>query len=462
MSDEKATSAIPVNRRDLISGTAGVAAAGMLATLPGSAAAATVKPAGDKPGSSPMGVAFETETGNRIYSLPRDHAMHHGDWYKGAEYQETNYFTGFFKDKKTGKPYSVFFCWSVYGWDKKLNRPIWVSLFSMTDIERKKFVQCVQPMSGPLTSRGSGPDVADDAFFAEYAVGKGADGNQGAFSYQAKGERWRWMADVPNPTKNLPNQTPFFLDLRGQVAKPGYHCPVPYGFTQEGAPTNLSDNLANPFTGAALSWYIIAPCQQAELTLRCADMDLELEGQIYHEHQWGRIRIPGMEQARYFWGWARMQNGDILNWRTYRDVKTGAYVPSDSANRFNIIRPDGSVQYFMGPAFTYEPTKIWKSPETGVEYPVYGKMTTPVGVFYVEPLVEVAEAQLLNGGMWEGAARLRKDTADGPFVGRSFIEFMWAPFDSAVGKDIPYNPSITARRDTGLPSSDNFAKFIDW
>lgn len=49
-----------------------------------------------------------------------------------------------------------------------------------------------------------------------------------------------------------------------------------------------------------------------------------------------------------------------------------------------------------------------------------------------------------------------------PFVGRSFIEFMWGPFGSAVGKAIPYDPSITARRDTGLPPSDNFAKFIDW
>jgi hypothetical protein len=35
------------------------------------------------------------------------------------------------------KPYSVFFCWATYGWDAKLGRPIWVLLFSMTDIERK-------------------------------------------------------------------------------------------------------------------------------------------------------------------------------------------------------------------------------------------------------------------------------------------------------------------------------------
>ena len=66
-----------------------------------------------------------------------------------------------------------------------------------------------------------------------------------------------------------------------------------------------------------------------------------------------------------------MDNGDILNWRTYRDPKTGEYVPSDSANRFNVIRPDGTVQYYMGPAFVYEPLKWWKSPYTGVDYPVY-------------------------------------------------------------------------------------------
>lgn len=317
-------------------------------------------------------------------------------------------------------------------------------------------------MPGPVTSVGSGAAVGPKDFFAEYKIGKGADDSEGLFSYRSAGEAWRWMASVPQPNSRIPNQTPFFMDIRSRVMKPGYQCPVPYGFTQEGLGTNVANNLANPFTGAALSWYIIAPCQQAEMKLRCADMDLELEGQFYHEHQWGRIRIPGMEQARYFWGWARMDNGDILNWRTYRDAETGKYVPKDSANRFNVIRTDGTIQYFMGPAFTFEPTKSWKSPETGVEYPLYGKMDTPVGVFYVEPLIDVAEAQLLNGGMWEGAARLRKDTPDGPYVGRSFIEHMWAPFDSSVGKDIPYDPSITGRRDTDLPDAPDFKQYTSW
>jgi hypothetical protein len=89
-------------------------------------------------------------------------------------------------------------------------------------------------------------------------------------------------------------------------------------------------------------------------------------------------------------------------------------------------------------------------------------MTTPAGVFYPEPVVDVAEAQLLNGGMWEGAARLRADSPDGPVVGRSFCEHMWAPFDSPIGKDIPYDPAITARRDGGLPAGKDFKLYTQW
>ena len=405
---------------------------------------------------------FETETGGRIYSFPRDNAMHGGDWYKSAEYQETHYFTGFFTDRKTGKPYSVFFCWASYGWDAKLGRPVWNSLFSMTDINRKKFLQAVHSHGGPLTSSGSGPDVAEDAFSAEYVLGKAEDGSEGLFSYRSKDHAFRWMAKVPKPTAALKNQTPYSIDCRARVVKPGFRCPVPYGFTQEGLGTDVENNLANPFTGAGLSWYIIAPCMEAEIKLKLDDMDLDLVGQVYYEHQWGRLRIPGMEQCRYTWGWARMDNGDIMNWRTYRDSKTGKYVPSDPANRFNVIKPDGTVQYYMGPSFVYEPQKWWKSPETGVEYPVYGKMITPVGVFYTDPVVEVAEAQLFNGGMWEGAARLRKDSPTGPVVGHSFCEYMWAPFDSPLGKDIPYDPAITASPSAGFPDASDFKAFTKW
>jgi hypothetical protein len=37
-----------------------------------------------------------------------------------------------------------------------------------------------------------------------------------------------------------------------------------------------------------------------------------------------------------------------------------------------------------------------------------------------------------------------------PVVERSFCEFMWAPLDSPLGKDIPYDPAITASPSAGL------------
>jgi hypothetical protein len=110
-----------------------------------------------------------------------------------------------------------------------------------------------------------------------------------------------------------------------------------------------------------------------------------------------------------------MNNGDILNWRTYRDVQTSEFVPTDSAYRFNVVRPDSSVQYFMGPAFTYEPSDWWKSPETGVEYPIRGKMTTPAGIFYTDPVVDEAPVvrQLDDVAGIEGEPRRRQQEGRG-------------------------------------------------
>lgn len=129
----------------------------------------------------------------------------------------------------------------------------------MGDLESKRFFQCVQPMLGKLSTDASGVDVEDDAFSALYELEEDSDGNSGLLSYATKDETWRCMANVVKPTDRLPNQTLVFLDVRSNVMKPGYQCPVPYGFTQEGLGTKNAQKLANPFTGPALSWYIIAP-----------------------------------------------------------------------------------------------------------------------------------------------------------------------------------------------------------
>lgn len=76
---------------------------------------------------------------------------------------------------------------------------------------------------------------------------------------------------------------------------------------------------------------------------------------------------------------------------------------------------------WMGSAFVCEPLKWWRLPKAGIDYPVYAKMNNLLRVFCSDPVVE-----------------------------RSFCEFMWAPLDSPLGKDIPYDPAITASPSAGL------------
>ena len=52
---------------------------------------------------SPLGGAgIETQTGQAIYSLPRDHAWHGGAFYQSNEYNEWHYITALGRDLKTG------------------------------------------------------------------------------------------------------------------------------------------------------------------------------------------------------------------------------------------------------------------------------------------------------------------------------------------------------------------------
>jgi hypothetical protein len=91
-------------RRTFLTGaaaTVAAVAAGRASAKPSPSAAPSAARKAFDPATF-TGPGFESETGNQVYHFPRDNAMHGGPWYRGAEYQETHYFTGFFKEKRTG------------------------------------------------------------------------------------------------------------------------------------------------------------------------------------------------------------------------------------------------------------------------------------------------------------------------------------------------------------------------
>jgi len=62
-------------------------------------------------------------------------------------------------------------------------------------------------------------------------------------------------------------------------------------------------------------------------------------------------------------------------------------------------------------------------------YGLYGLQRTPVGTFYVSPMVE--DQEILIPGMsvplWEGAMEVRRDSSDGELVGHMYMEELFNP-----------------------------------
>ncbi len=233
---------------------------------------------------------FETESGV-LYNLPRDHAHHAGPNWRCAEYQESIYFTAFGKDTKTGGNYSLFFCPTINGYTggdgKYGGRPWWTALFAVVNLDTGAFQQCVSGIAGPLTSKGSGPDVDPKKFWYDYNIdGRSIDGSFIRTAYNAAEEKWTWECEVTQPKKG---DAAYSLKVDGLVKAPGYFTPEVKGLTLEGAPAGGPDqHTANSLTGYGLSYYINVANMHMKGPVKCGDVDIEFEGNAWSEHQFGR------------------------------------------------------------------------------------------------------------------------------------------------------------------------------
>ena len=155
-----------------------------------------------------------------------------------------------------------------------------------------------------------------------------------------------------------------------------------------------------------LTYYYFAPQMEMSGTVTLADGVHEIEGIAWYEHQWGNYR--NTENARYFWGYARFDNGDAITWRQYYGNPVGNLdpeVPFDQkaareawddphpeVTRFAFIPSGEPAQYAFGPSFLFTPTEWWTSPDSSLQYPWWGKMETPQGTFYLSPTFPLRRA----------------------------------------------------------------------
>ena len=140
-------------------------------------------------------------------------------------------------------------------------------------------------------------------------------------------------------------------------------------------------------------------------------------GEAWFDHEWSSDVMD--EQARG-WDWMGINlddGGALMAFRMRDDSGNARWAAA------TLRAADGSVRTFAPDEVLWSPQRTWRSPRTGAEYPVAGRVTIGGREYEVEPLLDDAEldSRASTGTIyWEGPVRLRD--AAGAELGRGYLE----------------------------------------
>ena len=142
-------------------------------------------------------------------------------------------------------------------------------------------------------------------------------------------------------------------------------------------------------------------------------------GRAWFDHEWSSDYV---DERALGWDWMgiNLHDGGALMAFRMRDAQGGAHW---AAATLRTQAP--AVASTFGPeAVTWTPLATWRSPRTGVEYPVRWQVRVGEATYRVEPLMQDAEldSRASTGVLyWEGPVRLLDD-ATGRELGRGYLE----------------------------------------
>ena len=131
-------------------------------------------------------------------------------------------------------------------------------------------------------------------------------------------------------------------------------------------------------------------------------------GSAWLDHEWSS-RYMAAEASGWDWVGLNLAGGESMMAFRMRD-KTGKTL-------------------YAPPGVAFEPLRMWRSPRTGVEYPIAMRVTSAGTSYLLEPLMDDQEldARTSTGTIyWEGAVRALRD---GREAGRGYLELTgyWKP-----------------------------------
>jgi predicted secreted hydrolase len=171
------------------------------------------------------------------------------------------------------------------------------------------------------------------------------------------------------------------------------------------------------------SYYYSRPHLRASGELRLDTAGLQVQGQAWLDHEWASQYLAP-EAAGWDWTGLNLDDGAALVVFRMR-AKDGTVHWAAATLR----DARGRVRTFGAREAAMRPLRTWRSPRTGVEYPVGMRVQAGAFALELEPLMDDQEldARASTGTIyWEGAVRAMRA---GREVGRGYLELTgyWSP-----------------------------------
>jgi predicted secreted hydrolase len=164
------------------------------------------------------------------------------------------------------------------------------------------------------------------------------------------------------------------------------------------------------------SFYYSRPQLAVAGTIYVDGRTLAVTGHAWLDHEWSS-EVMAPEAAGWDWAGINFTDGGALMAFRMRD-RAGGTVWAGGTQR----TADGRAKSFAPAEIEFSPRRTWRSPRTGVEYPVSMTLRAGAATYLLDPLIDDQEldASASTGTIyWEGAVRV---SGIGGKTGRGYLE----------------------------------------
>jgi predicted secreted hydrolase len=340
----------------------------------------------------------KTGRADEVYTFPRDHYFHADDPIMSENYLEWFYYTGILHDATEqlwGYQVTIFHASPAYAQGRK----IYLYDVALSDSEASRF----------LHYRGFWVDAGQ---VSNTPTGWAFDNGILQVSYDETTDTWRNAFDgtMEDTTTHESHDVQFDLTLANTQSDYYRHA--------DNGVSAIGECQKDEATLEGYTYYYTHPALATAGTLTLNGATLDLAGDTWFDHQWGNF-----VHCALAWDWFSLRLDD------------GSYIMifallDQAGNPLNLlgmtyINPEGNTQHWYGDDdVQLTAIREWMHPDTGVSFPIEWQVGTPVGQFYIEPVLDAQAPGHLEAipDYWEGMVKVYQDNPDGELLGLGYLE----------------------------------------